>query len=170
MIFGPFEPIFDPLRGFSVKITFLTCLSFEGIKTLSQEIKMPYFPFKYNWFSPRSICPLSRCTRCQGGCSPPPPSPPSPPPSPSCSPRQQTWFLNSKRERQTVKVAAKAPLCAASSFNESGLWNQGILSEKITLSWLVIGHLRVFRPFFIRSAISEGADRICEFLCSMSTC
>ena len=110
---------------------------------------MPYFLFKYNLFSPRSICPLSRCTRCQGGCSPPPPSPPSPAPSPSCSPRQQTWFPNSKRERQTVKVAAKAPLCAASSFNESGLWNQGTLSEKITLSWLVIGHLRVFRPFFI---------------------
>ena len=41
----------------------------------------------------------------------------------------------------TFSVAAKAPLCAANSFTESMLWNQGILSEKRTVSWLVIGHL-----------------------------
>ena len=35
-------------------------------------------------------------------------------------------------EESTFSVAAKAPLCAANSFTESMLWNQGILSAKST--------------------------------------
>ena len=91
---------------------------------------------------PGSTFPLCHCTRWPGGCSPPPPPPASPPPSLPGAPVQEGYFVAKLKTGATFSVAAKAPLCAASSFTESMLWNQGILSEKSTVSWLVIGHLR----------------------------